>query len=331
MIRFKTPIRSLLFFLLFAVFQTQGIAAPPDIRGTWAFHLPDNYPVWLKVVSEQDSELLWSIGKARPIEVKELSPDRMVFHRDIYWKPFGRKSDQCELTGPMVATLKPNDTLQLKVPYQLNGRDYHLSLFGKRMPPLPERPDLERVRFGDPIDLLAQGLEGWQLSDPEKLSGWSMSEETLVNESPKKDHGAYGQFGNLMTVETFKDFELNIEYLLPEGGNSGIYLRGAYEVQVVDNPGSDPSDGGPGSVYGRIAPTINASKPGGQWNHYRIILVDRHITVDYNGQRVIDNQPLPGCTGGGVNADDTVAGPLLLQGDHTTVRYRNILLRPRLD
>jgi len=330
MAKLKILIRSLPYFLFCAVLQTLGIAAQPDIRGIWAFHLPDNYPVWLKVVSEQDSELLWSIGKARPIEVIELSRDRAVFHRDIYWKPFGRKSDQNKLSGPLVATLQPNDNLQLVVPYQLNGREYQLTLFGKRMPPLPERPDLKEVRFGDPIDLLAEGLAGWQLSDPEKRSGWSILGDTLLNESPKKDHGAYGRFGNLMTVKTFYDFELEIEYMLPEGGNSGIYLRGAYEVQVVDDPGSDPTDGGPGSVYGRITPTKNASKPGGQWNHYRILLVDRHITVEYNGQRVIDNQPLPGCTGGGINADDTVAGPLLLQGDHTTVRYRNILLRPRL-
>ena len=84
---------------------------------------------------------------------------------------------------------------------------------------------------------------------------------------------------------------------------------------------------GPGAIFGRIEPTKNAAQLGGEWNRYVLTLVDRHITVELNGATVIDNQPIIGCTGGGLSADDTQPGPILLQGDHTSVRYRNIELR----
>lgn len=319
---------SILFFLALSVACVSS--ANSSLIGNWAFQLPDNYPVWLKIASSGEADLLWSIGRAQPVEVISLAEDSIEFSRDIYWKPYGREHDQCKLAGPMRAQLVDDGRLRLQVPYTLHGRHYELALYGTKMPPLPAAPNLSQVEFGEPVDLLASGMSGWKLTDPVKQNGWSIQNGVLVNRTPKTDHGAYSTYGNLRTVDEFEDFELSIEYQLPEGGNSGIYLRGAYEVQVVDRPGAEPSDGGPGSVYGRIRPSSNPSRAGGQWNHYRIVLVDRHITVEYNGERVIDNQPLEGCTGGGINSDDTAPGPLFLQGDHTTVLYRNIVLRPVL-
>jgi hypothetical protein len=195
------------------------------------------------------------------------------------------------------------------------------------MPPLPPKPDPEKVKFGEPINLLANGLDDWKLTNPEKINGWRFEDGVLINETPKKNFGAYGKYGNLQTKENFKDFELLIDYNVPEGGNSGIYLRGAYEVQVVDKNSSMQGIQGPGAVFGRIKPRFNNANPGGEWNSYRLVLVDRHITVELNGKTVIDNQPLEGCTGGGINADDTKPGPIFLQGDHTSVKYKNIILR----
>jgi hypothetical protein len=195
------------------------------------------------------------------------------------------------------------------------------------MPPMPPAPNLEKVVFGPPRDLLRDGMSSWCLTNPKKKNGWRCENGVLINETPKTDFGAYGEYGNLRTIQEFNDFELSIEYNVSPGGNSGIYLRGAYEVQVVDRDSRMQGIQGPGAVFGRIAPTSNAAHPGDQWNHYRVILVDRHISVELNGQRVIDNVPLEGCTGGGINADDTAAGPIFLQGDHTSVRYRKIVLR----
>jgi hypothetical protein len=150
----------------------------------------------------------------------------------------------------------------------------------------------------------------------------------LVNETPKNDFGAYGAYGNLITEKKFNDFELTIEYNVPVGGNSGIYLRGMYEAQVVDRNSRMQGIQGPGAIFGRIKPSKNAAMPGGEWNTYVLTLVDRHITVVLNGETVIDNRLLEGCTGGGIQANDTSPGPIFLQGDHTAVRYRNIVLRP---
>lgn len=87
---------------------------------------------------------------------------------------------------------------------------------------------------------------------------------------------------------------------------------------------------GPGAVFGRITPTRNAGRPAGEWEQLEVTLVDRHITVVLNGERVIDNQPVAGCTGGALHSDVTAPGPIYLQGDHTSVQYRNLSLRPAL-
>ncbi len=83
-----------------------------------------------------------------------------------------------------------------------------------------------------------------------------------------------------------------------------------------------------GAIYSRITPTENAAKPAGQWQSFDITLMDRHVTVILNGRKIIDNQPLLGCTGGALWSDQFRPGPIYLQGDHTSIEYRNIILRP---
>ena len=133
-------------------------------------------------------------------------------------------------------------------------------------------------------------------------------------------------------MRKFGDAKLSIEFNVPQGGNSGIYVRGAYEVQVVDRD-SPKMQGirGVGSIFGRVQASKNAGKQGGEWQSYEITIVDRHATVVLNGETVIDNQPIPGCTNGALQADVTVPGALYLQGDHTAVRYRNIVIRPVIE
>ena len=150
----------------------------------------------------------------------------------------------------------------------------------------------------------------------------------MINETPKTDFGAYGAYGNLITEREFEDFRLTIEYNVQPGANSGIYLRGMYEAQVVDRDSKMQGINGPGAIFGRKSPTKNAGNPGGEWNKLVVTLVHRHVSIELNGDLVIDNQALVGCTGGGLSADVTQPGPLFLQGDHTSVRYRNIRLEP---
>ena len=301
--------------------------------GSWAFELPDGGPAWLQIIeTEQEIEgfLLWRVGSAKPVNDLAYRDGQLTFHRRIRWKPHGINDLARAIDKPMTARLRA-DVLQLTV-HQTDlatGAEETIVLSGKRMPTMPPRPDLSRVEFGSPIRLFnGRDLSGWKLVNPNKKSGWQVVNGVLTNSTPKTDFSAYGDYGNLRTVSEFEDFRLTIEYNVPPGGNSGIYLRGAYEIQVVDRNSRMQGISGPGAVFGRIAPATNAGKPGGQWNRYEVTLVDRHITVVLNGETVIDNLPVIGCTGGGISADDTKPGPIFLQGDHTSVQYRNIQLRP---
>jgi hypothetical protein len=197
---------------------------------------------------------------------------------------------------------------------------------GKRIPALPPAPDLSKVKFGDPIRLFnGTDLSGWKVMG--SPNGWSVKDGILVNDAPQEP-GKHKSYANIRTEKEFEDFNLTLEFRVPKGGNSGIYLRGIYEVQVADSYGRKPDSHGVGGVYSRITPTENPAKAPGEWQSFDITLVDRHVTVILNGKKIIDNQPLLGCTGGALWPDQFRPGPLYLQGDHTSVDYRNLALRP---
>ena len=300
----------------------------PSFAGRWAFSLPDGNPAWLKIeqtAAGLKGSMLWSVGSARPVVVTE-EAGLLKLSRKINWKPFG-EPPSWQIVPPMIAS-SHEGRLHLAFVQRSGSRLESHILKGTPIPPLPPRPDLTKVNFAPPVTLLGKDLNGWRLTNAKKKNGWRVEDGILINETPKTDFGAYGSYGNLRTEKEFEDFELTIDYNVAANGNSGIYLRGMYEVQVVDRDSRMQGINGPGAVFGRIKPTENAANPPGEWNTYVLTLVDRHITVNLNGVIVIDNQPLEGCTGGGILADDTRPGPIFLQGDHTSVKYRNISLRP---
>jgi hypothetical protein len=133
---------------------------------------------------------------------------------------------------------------------------------------------------------------------------------------------------NIRTEREFEDFNLTLEARTLKNSNSGIYLRGIYEVQVFESYGRPVDSHNMGAIYSRICPTVAAEKPIGEWQTLDITLVDRHVTVILNGRTIIDNQPLLGCTGGALWSDPLRPGPIYLQGNHSDIDYRNIMLRP---
>ncbi len=133
-------------------------------------------------------------------------------------------------------------------------------------------------------------LSGWRLQPAEAKNGWRVSDGELINETPKTDFSAYGQYGNLRTDAIFGDCQLHVEFKVASKCNSGIYVRGLYEAQVVDRDSPMQGINGPGAIFGRIEPARNAGLPGDQWQSYDITLVDRHLTVRLNG-RTGDRQP----------------------------------------
>ena len=133
---------------------------------------------------------------------------------------------------------------------------------------------------------------------------------------------------NLVSEQKFTDFKLHIEFRCPKGSNSGVYLRGRYEVQIEDNFGRQPEKHLMGSIYGFLTPSEMAAKEAGEWQSYDITLIGRRVNVVANGKTIICNQEIPGITGGALDSREGEPGPIYLQGDHGPIEYRNIIITP---
>lgn len=161
-------------------------------------------------------------------------------------------------------------------------------------------------------------LTGWQPDNP-AANHWIAENGELQNTQA----GA-----NIRTTRKFGDFKLHLEYNCPLGGNSGVYLRGRYEVQVEYEP-ADKNDSfhRMGSIYGFIPPATEVDPRPGQWEGYDVTLVGRTVTVVRDGVLIIDHAEIPGITGGALDSREGEPGPLYLQGDHTGgLKYRNITI-----
>lgn len=186
------------------------------------------------------------------------------------------------------------------------------------------------AKLGDPIDLLADGLDGWTLMDKKAKNGWSFKNGVLSNALGLRPDGKWtGGGSNLMTKRAdFYDFNLEYDVRVPKKSNSGVYLRGRYECQVLDSYGKPVDCHNMAACYGRITPKVAAEKPAGEWQHVSVTLYKRHITVVLNGVTIIEDAPVEGITGGAIDADEFTPGPIYLQGDHSDADFKNMILRP---
>ena len=187
---------------------------------------------------------------------------------------------------------------------------------GVRAPKLIRSMD---VNWGKSISLFnGYNLDGWKSSDPEKKNQWTVKKGVLLN----PESGV-----NLITDKKFEDFKLSIEFRYPKGSNSGVYLRGRYEVQVEDNYGLEPESTLFGGIYGFLKPNQMAAKPAGEWQRYEITLIGRRVSVVANDKKIINDQIIPGITGGALDSKEALPGPIMLQGDHGIIEYRNIKIQ----
>jgi hypothetical protein len=115
---------------------------------------------------------------------------------------------------------------------------------------------------------------------------------------------------------------------MADKSNSGVYLRGRYEVQIQDDFGKEPESHRIGGIYGFITPSSNPAKKAGEWQTFDITLIGRKVTLVFNGVTVIDNAEIPGITGGALDSNEGEPGPIMLQGDHEKIYYRNIVIIP---
>ena len=305
--------------------------------GRWALTIPGGGAGWLGVTQENgylDASVLWGGGSVLPVDCVFMVENELYVIRlsKVERKDAAGKVVRTQTFPEVLRAELDGDTLQLtQTLVRRNGSGIDERQFtGQRIPPLPPKPDLAKVKYGKPIVLFdGKSLDAWKLLGSAR-NGWSIEEGVLVNKpiQPEGRGQRHISYGNLRTVAEFEDFNLKLEVKVAKGENSGVYLRGIYEVQVCDSYNRPLDSHNMGGIYSRITPTVNAEKPPGEWQTMDLTLVDRHATVILNGKTIIDNQPLLGCTGGALWADESKPGPIYLQGDHTGINYRNIVLTP---
>jgi hypothetical protein len=267
------------------------------------------YPSWVEVTLSGHKTLVGRFvaggGSARPISKVTYDNGAVRFSLPPQW--------EIEPTDVQVTATLANDKLTGTI-VQPNGEKHRFT--GVRAPTL--RRTAAPV-WGKPVVLFGgTDMNAWEAL-PGGENQWKVIGGLLTNTKS----GA-----NLATKQKFTDFKLHLEFRVPKGGNSGVYLRGRHEVQVEDSPLGEPSSTHLGGVYGFLVPNEQAHLGAGVWQTYDITLIGRRVTVVLNGKTIIADQTIPGITGGALDSNEGEPGPLYLQGDHTSVEYRNIRITP---
>jgi Domain of Unknown Function (DUF1080) len=280
--------------------------------GRWdlTLHAPDReYPSWLELREEGGqlkAEFVGRWGNARPLPKAELSNGKLTF--------VSPKAEEDLPVDMVFEGSLSGKTLSGKV-NGTNGATWRWT--GERAPSLERKT---APKWGAAIALFnGKDLTGWKMSGKGKTE-WKVENGILITP---------GEGPELINDSKFEDFKLHVEFNCGPTSNSGVYLRGRYEVQIE----TDSADEGPlhhtGSVYGFIAPSPELPRMAGEWQTYDITLIGRRVTVEQNGQTVINNKEIPGITGGALDSQEGLPGPIYLQGSEKGhVQFRNIVITP---
>jgi len=302
-----------LLFLLFilSVTKAENYSDTSYVLGRWDITVNisgKDLPSWLEVERSGNRVLVGRFvgpgGSARPISQINLSNSKLSFSIPPQWETQSNNLD-------LEATLEGDSLVgSITLP---NGRNCKFSAV--RAPALTRNT---KPIWDKPIQLFdGKDLKGWHAS--RTTNQWIV--ENGILKSPKAG-------SNLISDATFNDFKLQVKFRFSEHGNSGVYLRGRYEVQITDYDKETPVKDVLGSIYGFIAPSESAGKNPGEWQTYEITLIGRMVTVVLNGKTIICNQEIPGITGGALNSNEGAAGPIMLQGDHEPIEYGSIIITP---
>jgi hypothetical protein len=296
--------------------QNKSEDAPLSVQsflGRWDLTLKTpvrEAPSWLEITQENGqlkASMVSRWGHARPLPKVEIVNDHITF---VSPKEEEDRKDDMVFEGKLSGkTLAGTTTGQDGTPWQWTGA---------------RAPDLKRThdpKWGKPVSLFnGKDLTGWKPSDPNATATWKVENGTLVSPG----HGA-----ELITDAKFEDFKLHIEFNCAKASNSGVYLRGRYEVQIEDDPEPEGPTMRTGGVYGFLAASPEQPRTPGAWQTYDIMFVGRVVTVVQNGHTIIDKQEIPGITGGALDSNEGLPGPIYLQGTEAGhVAYRNITVTP---
>ena len=289
---------------------SKGADGKPAAKLLWRWGSPFNIPA--ADIKVEKGGFTLTFGNHKP---KDLPQDKSAWRRDRV---------VAKITGDWaVCTLQKVDG---------NGKPVGKAqvFSAKRNPKIGPAPDLKKAVRGKPVNILKGTIADFELMEANKVNGWTLKDGVLSNRIQRNAQGkSLHKNGNLRTKRAdFYDFNLKYEVRVLPGCNSGVYLRGIYEIQVRDSYGQPVNCHNMAAYYGRVTPSVAAEKKAGEWQTVDVTLYKRHLTVVLNGTKIIDNVPVVGITGGAMTADEFVNGPLYIQGDHSDADFRNMVLTP---
>jgi len=287
-------------------------ASVKPFLGRWDLTLKASdreYPSWLELREESGkltARMVGRWGNARPLSKVEIASGHLTFVSPK--EEEGSKQDLV-FHGTLAAG---------KLSGTVNAPDGGMWQWsGDRAPALVKTI---APKWGKPIPLFnGKDLSGWKMDKPGPPS-WTVKDGTLVTP---------GNGPELISDQSVQDFKLHLEFNCGKDSNGGVYLRGRYEVQIETESQAEPPSHHTGGVYGFLAPTPEQPRRPDVWQIYDITLIGRKVTVVLNGKTVIDNQEIPGITGGALNSQEAQPAPIYLQGSEKGhVAFRNIVVTP---
>jgi hypothetical protein len=288
------------------VSDTAALLGRWDLRVNTGGHM---VPSWFEVIKSGSRMLVGRFvgggGSARPVSRYYFSAGKLSFSIPPQWEREDRDlSVEGHFEGDsLVGTL-----------VEPNGKQYNW--VGHKAPSLHRAA---KPVWGAAMAIFdGKTLQGWHTPPGAAVNQWVADNGVL-----RSPHSG----SNIITDGKYRDFKLHIEFRYPKGSNSGVYLRGRYEVQIEDLEGQEPPNDVISAVYGYLPPSSEASKGPGEWQTYDITLAGRLVTVVFNGQTVICKGEIPGITGGALDSDEGEPGPIYLQGDHGPIEFRNITMQ----
>jgi len=302
------------FFTLLLTFTAWPLLANSGFNGRWDI-TPQNEPRrrawWLEVQGAETSAPKGKFvsayaGDLNIVDELKIEGDRITF--GFRPRNGGHIVYKARLSGGKLIDGTVED----------DGKPRSMTWTGVRAPVINEKDD-GSWKKGKPISLFnGKDMSGWKALIPNRDLGWTVKDAILTN-APKAN--------NLISEQKFWNFELHAEFRVGEHSNSGIGLRGRYEIQILEDYGQKQNSHNMGALYSRIAPSENASRKAGEWQTFDIRLVGRHVKVVLNGKKVVEGE-IEGLTAVAVDANEGEPGPFILQGDHGSVEFRNLTVTP---
>ena len=292
--------------------NTSSDSAKPFL-GRWDLTLkaPDReYPSWLELREENGqfkAQMVGRWGNARPLPSAELSNGHLKF---VSPKEEEDSKTDMVFEGTLTGKILSGTT---NAP---DGKTWQWT--GRRAPVLKRTSP---PKWASPIPLFnGKDLAGWHEDKPGASPAWKVENGVLITP---------GNGPELINNSKYEDFKLHVEFNCGPESNSGVYLRGRYEVQIETDSVAEPPSHHTGGVYGFLAPTPELPRKPAEWQTYDITLIGRMVTVVQNGETIIDNREIPGITGGALDSHEELPGPIYLQGtEKGHVMFRSIVITP---